>query len=216
MVSQKISRLSARWVSGLRRRAVAFLSKEGILVFLSIAICTALIHYMAFLLPALNWLPNADVAESFLKVLWQVHASVLAITVVVVTILVTVIANDDNRTRTWKLYAKKTRFLLIVWFNLIAIVSEGIASLQTSHVLTPLISSDKIGNLILTEGFLLVVSLIAAAWLFNVTFNFLRDDYIEKLSEEDIISAMPEAVESDLRRRQEFMKTLQNGGANGH
>lgn len=186
---------------------------EGILLFVAIGLLVLLVGGCALLFPVLNWLPSADDAISFLRVIWQVHASILAITVVIVTILITVIANDDYRSRTWSLYAKTTRFLPIVWFNLWAIITEGLASI--GPVQKPLIASSKAGNLVLTEGVLLLTSLLLAARLFKVTFYFLKDENVEKISREDIIRAMPRALEEDLQRRQDLLNRLQ-GGASGH
>lgn len=179
--------------------------------FLLVAASVVAVHTAAFLIPQSNWLPRVDDTNSFLKALWQVHASVLAVTVVVVTIIITVIANEKDRTRTWKLYAEKTWFVPIVWFNLGAVVSEGLASLQTRTVSTPLFSSDRVGNLILSEGFLFVLSVLLAARLFTVTVRFLDDDYVEDLAEGRIARSMPGAVSRDLGRIQQTVARLSGG-----
>lgn len=189
--------------------------KEGPLQFLLIAIAVGAVQMSAFLIPAFQWLPEINETDSFLKVLWQVHASILGVTVVVVTIIITVIANEKDRTRTWKLYAEKTKFVPVICFNLLAIISEGLASLQASHAASPIFSSDKIGNLILSEGILLISSIVMAAMLFTVTVRFLDDDYVEDLAEKRIMRAIPGAVEQDLKRIQELVSRLR-GGVNGH
>jgi hypothetical protein len=176
--------------------------------FCLVALLVAAVQTVALLIPGLSWLPQAGDADSLIKVLWQVHASVLGVTVVVVTIIITVIANEKDRTRTWKLYADHTWFVPILWFNLLAILSEGASLLQIPH-------ASKSGNLIGSEGLLFTLSIMSAAWLFTVTFKFLDDDYVEDLAERRIIRAMPEAVEHDIIRLQEHLRSLR-GSSDGH
>ena len=164
------------------------------------------LNILFLLLPVLNWLPCSHDAESWLQTLWQVHASILGVTVIVVTIIVTVIANEKDRNRTWKLYAQKAKFLVIVCFNLIAIVSEGLA---------PLITTAKLSNLIMSEGILFFYAILMTVWLFTITLNFLNDEYVENLAEKRIKEAVPDAVKQDLKRLQTLASHLQ-GGTGGH
>ena len=180
------------------------------LLSLLIAIAVGAIQMSVFFLPKLQCLPGAGNADTFLRTLWQVHASILGVTVIVVTIIITVIANEKDRTRTWKLYNDKTKFVPVVWFNLLAIVSEGLALLQTSQVTNPLFFSDKAGNLILSEGVLLIISIILAAMLFTVTVKFLDDDYVEDLAEKRIVRAMPAAFEDNIKHIHEVISQLRN------
>lgn len=192
------------------QKIVASIKSKGPLQFLLIAIAVGAVQMSAFMIPTFQWLPSPDEADSFLKALWQVHASILGVTVIVVIIIITVIANEKDRTRTWKLYAEKTKFVPIVWFNLLAIISEGLALLQTGLVTSPLFSSDKVGNLILSEGILLILSVIIAAMLFTVTVKFLDDDYVEDLAEKRIVRAMPAAVEDNIKHIQEVLSQLRS------
>jgi hypothetical protein len=193
----------------------AAIYREGILQFLLIAIVIGAVQISAFILPSIQWLPSLHEANAFLNTLWQVHASILGVTVVVVTIIITVIANEKDRTRTWKLYTDKTKFIPAIWFNLLAIVSEGLALLQTNPVKSPLFFSDKVGNLILSEGVLLIISIIIAIMLFTVTVRFLDDDYVEDLAEKRIVHAMPVAVEDNIKHIQAVISQLRDK-ANGH
>jgi len=198
------------FVSRVPQKVAASIRGKGILQFLLIAIGVGVVQISAFIFPTLQWLPSLYEANAFLKTLWQVHASILGITVIVVTIIITVIANEKDRTRTWKLYSDKTKFVPVIWFNLLAIASEGLALLQTSQVTNPLFSSDKAVNLILSEGILLIVSIIIAAMLFTVTVRFLDDDYVEDLAEKRIVRAMPAAVEDNIEHIREFLSQLRN------
>ncbi len=192
------------------QKVVASIRSKGVSQFLFIAIGVGVVQVSAFIFPILRWLPSLPEANAFLKTLWQVHASVLGVTVIVVTIIITVIANEKDRTRTWKLYAEKTKFVPVVWFNLLAIISEGLALLQTSQAINPLFPSDKAGNLILSEGILLIISIVIATMLFTVTVKFLDDDYVEDLAEKRIVRAMPAAVEDNIKHIQEVLSQLRN------
>lgn len=186
-----------------QEKVITILRREPI-QFLYVFIFVAVIHSIAFIIPVTPWLPNADDANSFLKTLWQIHASIVGIVIIVITIIITVIANEKDRTRTWKLYIERTKFIHIVWFNLIAILSEGLALLQTYRVTSPIFLSDRAGNLIISEGILLVVSILLTAMLVIITVKFLDDDYIEDLAEKRIISLMPYAVTKDMERIQKI------------
>ncbi len=190
--------------------AADYTRNKGPFQFLLIAIGVGAVQTSAFLFPALRWLPSPNEANAFLKTLWQVHASILGVTVIVVTIIITVIANEKDRTRTWKLYSDKTKFVPVVWFNLLAIASEGLAMLQTSKAINPLFLSDRAGNLILSEGILLIGSIAIAAMLFTVTVKFLDDDYIEDLAEKRIVRLMPAAVGDNIKHIQEVLSQLRS------
>ncbi len=190
-------------------------SKKQFIYLLLIMSVVAAIQLSAIIMPKLEWLPNQYVTSSFLKTLWQVHASILGMTVIVVTIIVTIIANDRDRTTTWKLYLDKTKFVYAVWFNLIAIISEGIALLQTNQSASAIFPQDKVSNLIITEGILLVLSVIIAGLLFYVTTNFLNDDYIDNLENKRILKAIPRAFEEDFSLYNKYIGQPDNK-TNGH
>ena len=187
----------------------------GPVQFCFIALAIAVVQIAAYLAPAVRWMPNGEATDSLAKTLWQVHASIIGVTVVVVTIIITVIANERDRTRTWKLYAENTKFLHIIWFNLLAILSEGIASFQTSQATESAVLSHGVGNLVLAEGFLLTLSVLMAGVLFTVTMRFLDEDHVEKLAEKRIMRAMPKAVDRDMNHIRQVVARLK-GPADGH
>ena len=160
------------------------------------------IHHSVFLIPTLEWLPNGGDANSFLKALWQVHASVLALSVVVVTVIVTIMANELERGQTWTLYLERTRVGLTLRFNLALLASEGLAVIQTFDVSEPLFVVGSAQNLILVEAGFFVVSLALLVRLYSETLRFLDPDYVEDLAEDRIIAAIPLAIDADLDRQQ--------------
>jgi len=192
------------------RKFNRFIHTESPLHYLLIAIVITSIHIIASVNPVIDWLSFIGDPNSFLVTLWQVHASILGITFIVVTIIVTVTANEKDRTRTWKLYKEKTRFLLVVWFNLLSIISEGLAVLQASNSNSPIFLSDKVGNLVLSEGILLIASVILTAMLFIITMKFLDDDYIEEIAEKRILRSMPQAVDENIEHIRKVISQLQS------
>ena len=170
-----------------------------------------LIQSSVFVTRQLIWLPQVDDANLFLKTIWQVHASVLGITVIVATIIITVIANERDRSRIWKLYSERTRILQIVWFNLLLIIGEGLAVLQTSQVREPLIYTNRASNLVLAEFVLFIMAVSLVIWLFTETLRFLDEDYVETLAQKRIVSIIPEAVGRDIDRLKQTIARLQGG-----
>ena len=184
------------------------LENPSVWVFLSLTAIVLGIHHLFLLCPRLPWLPGGDDANSFLRTLWQVHAAVVALSVVVVTIFVTVLANQGDRNRTWRLYSERTKIIAIIWLNLIMLGAEGLAVLQANEVSSPIFSVGYVENFILPESLFFVISLTLFGWLFKETLNFLDDDYVESLAEGRIISRMAGAVDADLdhqRRRRESL-----------
>ena len=200
------------WSSGILSSTLSPLENPSVLVFLALTATVLGIHHLFFLCPRLPWLPSGDDANSFLRTLWQVHAAVVAVSVVVVTILVTVLANQGDRNRTWRLYSERTKIVAIIWLNLIMLGSEGLAVLQASKVSSPIFSVGYVENFIFPESLFFLISLALFAWLFKETLSFLDDDYVESLAEGRIISRMPGAVYADLDRQRRRRESLLSRG----
>lgn len=200
------------WPSSLLSSTLSPLENPSVLVFLALTATVLGIHHLFLLCPRLPWLPSGDDADSFLRTLWQVHAAVVALSVVVVTIFVTVLANQGDRNRTWRLYSERTKIIAIIWLNLIMLGSEGLAVLQASEARSPIFSVGYVENFILPESLFFVISLALFAWLFKETLSFLDDDYVESLAEGRIISRMPGAVDADLDRQRRRRESLLSRG----
>ena len=159
-------------------------------------------HHLTFLCPNQTWLPIGDDVNSFLKALWQVHATVLALSAVVVTVIVTAMANERERAQTWALYLAKARVKFIVRFNLVLLGSEGLAVIQTFNVDAPLIVVRSTQNIIFAEGLFFACALVMLGYLYMATFLFLDPEYVESFAEQRITEAMPLAIRADLERQQ--------------
>ncbi len=154
-------------------------------------------------------MPTVPDATTFLLTLWQVHAAVIALSVVIITIFVTIVSNyQGDRGRIWRIYSRRVRLREIVWINLNMLVSEGLAVLQTYSVDDPIYVVGYPSNLVLVESIFLVCSLLLIAWLFRETINFIDDDHIESVAEDRIISRMTDAIERDLHRQQLLRQPL--------
>ena len=173
------------------------------------------IHHLAFLFADTAWLPNGDDVNSFLKTLWQIHATVLALSAVVVTVIVTIMANERDRAQTWNLYLDKTKVGIIVRFNLVLLGSEGLAVIQTYSVTAPLVVVPSTQGIILAEVLFFACSLVLLGYLFMETFRFLDPDYVETLAEQRIAARIPDAVRDDLKRHQLRHSRMFGGGSHG-
>lgn len=138
--------------------------------------------------------------QGFMPTLWQVHAALIGFTVVVVTVVVTVVANEGERTRTWGLYIGHSKFLLIVWFNLWAIVNEGIVTLLLNESSGSSVVEPRVAGLVVSVGILFLVSVFSAAWLYWVTTRFIGESYVEDLAGRRILRMIPDEVDRQLAR----------------
>ena len=158
------------------------------------------LHHASFFIPNLAWLPSTAAANAFLKTLWQVHATILALSAVVVTVIVTILASEQERAQTWQLYRSKTKIALILKFNVVLLASEGLSVLQTLNVDTPLLEFGSTQCLILVEAVMFVASLLMLGFLYTETFRFLDPVYVEDLSERRVIEAVRSATSDDIDR----------------
>ena len=118
----------------------------------------------------------------------------LGLSAVAVTVIVTIIANERERTQTWALFLEKTKVKFFVTFNLVLLASEGLATVQTFDVDAPLIVVPSTQGIILAEGIFFGCSLIMLGYLFIETFRFLDPGYSEDLAERKINDGIRTAV----------------------
>lgn len=173
------------------------------------------VHHLSFLFADMAWLPTGDDVNSFLKTLWQIHATVLALSAVVVTVIVTIMASERDRALTWILYLEKTRVGIIVRFNLVLLGSEGLAVIQTYNVTAPLVVVPSTQGIILAEVLFFTFSLVLLGYLFMETFRFLNPDYVEDLAEQKITAGIPAAVRDDLERQRRRHSRIFGGEIHG-
>jgi hypothetical protein len=176
--------------------------KRNLLLFIAIGLAVGALDFLFWCI--FSNVPHVPVLLSslygFMPTLWQVHAALVGFTVVVVTVVVTVVANERERTRTWGLYMGHSRFLLIVWFNLWAIVNEGIVTLLLSESPDSFMVAPRVTGLVVSVSTLFLVSVFSAAWLYWVTTRFIDESYVEDLAERRIINMIPNEVDRQLNR----------------
>ena len=174
--------------------------------YVSVAVLVFVIHPLMLIFPDVDWLPSHERMNSFIGAIWQVHATIIGITVILVTIIITVIANEGDRTRIWNLYRERTRISLALWFNLLLILSEGLAFLETLSIESPLIRVEGDELLGLSVFFLFGVSIIGVFLILTETFRFLNQDHVENLFEAQTNRAVSLGFADDLRQRLESMR----------
>jgi hypothetical protein len=147
--------------------------------------------------------------QGFMSTLWQVHAALMGVTVIVVAVVVTVVANEGERTRTWGLYMGHSKFLLIVWFNLWAIVNEAVVALLSessgSSVVPP-----PVAGLVVSAGIVFLVSVFSAAWLYWVTTRFIDESYVEDLAGRRIVAMIPDEVDRQVEKLMAITRELRD------
>ena len=197
-----------KWLAGLA-------ASRQVLEYFAATIVVFAVHPLMLVLPNVDWLPSNEHINSFLGTLWQVHATIIGLTVIVVTIIITVIANEGDRTRTWSLYSQRTKISLVLWFNLSLIVGEGLAFLETFRVDSPLIFTDADEILGLVVFVLFSISMVVVFLLLLETLRFLNQDYVEDLFEAQITKAIPQGIANDLQRIREFNRKWQQDNPDG-
>ena len=183
--------------------------------FAVVAIVAFVAQPLAFLLPHVPWLPTGEDANSFLRTMWQVHAAILGVSVIVVAVITTIISGQEGRGRIWVIYKDKTNILLVLWFNLVLLASEGLAILESYRVEAPLIIAKSLEIVTLVNFLVFLLTLLWTFLLFVETLRFLNPNYIEDLTEARINAAIPDAVRRDLRRSQDFIRALEREQPNG-
>lgn len=141
-------------------------------------------------LPPLAMLPAANYTGSLLATLWQVHAAMFASGLVLLTLVVTILGVDVERERTWSLYLEETSFSAVVLLNGLALLSEGLALVQTHIATAPLAVFTGVPNLLVSESILFVLSLCTLWRAFQITIAFLNPSYVEAIWERRIIKAI--------------------------
>lgn len=199
------------WQYVSSRRAAIRRSVE----YVAVTILVFAVHPLMLVLPDVDWLPSNERVNLFLGTLWQVHATVIGITVIVVTIIITVIANDGDRTRTWDLFRERTKITLVLWFNLSLVVGEGLAFLETLRVDSPLLFSEADEILGLVVFVLFGISMIVVFRLFVETLRFLSQDHVENLLEAQVTKAIPQGFANDFQRILESRRRWQQEHPDG-
>jgi len=146
----------------------------------------------------------------FMPTLWQVHAALIGFTVIIVTVVVTVVANERERTRTWGLYMGHSKFLLIVWFNLWAIVNEGIITMVLNESGGVSVAPPRVAGLVVSVGVVFLVSIFSAAWLYWVTTRFIDESYVEDLAGRRIMNMIPDEVDRQMGRLTAIARQLRD------
>ena len=193
---------AARWqLRGSRQLLGRLFPEDSLRMTALIAAGVFGLHHAMFLLPELPWLPDGGGINAFLKILWQVHASVLALSAVVVTVIVTLLANEQERAQTWDLYRARTGIGAILRFNLLLLVSEGLAVAQTLDVEQPLIAFGSTQGVIFAEGLMFGLALALLGFLLLETFRFLDPAHVDDILERRIKRSIQRTANDDIDRR---------------
>ena len=171
----------------------------------------AVIHIVALSLPNPALVSQRSDLVGFASTLWQVHAAVLAFTAIVITVIVTIVANQMYGRETWQLYRRTSWFFPIVSWNLLALISEGVTSFLLRSTSIGSILYGKTSNLVLAGGFIFLISIGLAIFLYWRTLRFLDSDYVEDLSEREIERSIHDETEREFQQLQQLVRDLNAG-----
>lgn len=166
------------------------------------------LHIIILSWPRLSILPDPLELIGYSIALWQVHAATLAFTAIVLTIIVTVIASREYMKDTWDLYAKISRFPLIIYFNLLALIIYAVDNCLLLPSTSASNINNGIGNVIIIEWVIFLIGMISAIYLYATTMKFFDTDYVQYLSDRETEKAIRIEVRKEYERLQRFSETL--------
>ena len=164
------------------------------------------------LTPPMAMLPRPMDALGFLRLLWQIQASFAALFIATAGLIVSVIANQADRTQTWRLYARATRFPEFVSLNLVLILAGGVVVALSLSAAEPGFQSPGLSNLMVIHGALAALVVIWAAIVLGKTFRFMDEEYVERIRNNHISRAMRRLARLDIQHQQQVLASFQNFG----
>jgi hypothetical protein len=171
------------------------------IVFVVMLVIVVAVDIAVVLQPTAPMLPQPREALGFLSLLWQIQVSFAALLIATASLIVTVIANQTDRSYTWRLYAKSTRFLWFVWANVILIIAGGLVVAFSLPSEQPAYVPDGLPNLMLTHGIYVTLVLVWAAVVLTRTIQFMDESYVDTTRKREITAAMARAALADIRRQ---------------
>jgi hypothetical protein len=173
-------------------------SKRGPFAVLAIVVIIyALLLFVRVLIgPMMAW--HADTWSSFLSDLWQVHASIIGVTFVVIVLLVEALGGKLGREHLFRLYIRESYIIPIALAGLIIAGSIGVVRFSIGQFdLIPW----WLEALALSSLAIFVLFLVATAFLYWKTVEFLRPSWIRRARIRLAEQAVVRAVRWEIRQR---------------
>ena len=142
--------------------------------------------------------PNVDNIGSIISTAWQVSASVIGISFVLVIFLVEYLHKDRYESQIFPLFSQYTKFHFIVIFGLVALASVGI-----SLILLNTINIDAEGSsaILIYNTILQLTNLVLIIFLYGRTFEFIRPSKILMILGSELDKHIKLSVVSELKKR---------------
>jgi hypothetical protein len=144
----------------------------------------------------LTW--NPSTWSGFLSVLWQVHASIIGITFVVIVLLVEALGGKLSREGFFRLYIRKSYILPIAFAGLTLTGSIGVARLLVNR---NDLAQSWLEALAFSSLMIFGLFLMATAWLYWKTLDLLRSSSIRQARIQLVEQAVIKTVQQEIRRR---------------
>ena len=159
--------------------------------FISILLVIAIIYgTLAYIsgIGGTEWLEDLQL-ESFLGLMWQVHAAIIGIAVVVVVLLVQSVREEYPQEAIFRLYLRRSSMLAIVFFGLATLLSTGLTYFLIS---SRWITATQSNPLSFFNALLFCANVLFTGALYARTVRFLAPAFRRR--------AIVETVKEDVRR----------------
>jgi hypothetical protein len=173
----------------------ALLFSIGLIIFLI---------FLAFFLksPIATFFPkiimSADSISSIVSTAWQVSASVIGISFVLVIFLIEYLHKDRYESQIFPLFSQYTKFHFIVIFGLVTLASVGItlSLLSINYIHTDELLAILVYNIILQ-----LTNLALIIFLYGRTFEFIRPNIFLKILGDELDKSTRQSVVAELKKR---------------
>ena len=141
---------------------------------------------------------NVDNISSIVSTAWQVSASVIGISFVLVIFLVEYLHKDRYESQIFPLFSQYTKFHFIVIFGLVTLASVGI-----SLILLNITNIDAEGSsvILMYNTILQLTNLVLIIFLYGRTFEFIRPSKFLMILGSELDKHIKLSVVSELKKR---------------
>ncbi len=150
------------------------------------------------LLPLSSLFSEAQVIEEFLKILWQVFASLIGITFVIIVFLTQYAQEREYERRAFPLFVSRTWMVFTVMMGFLTLLSMGVNLLLFG---LPGIAPDFTRSISLYNLILFALNIVLTIRLYLRTYQFLSPSYFRQQFQEYVRQKVITSVHSELRSR---------------
>ena len=174
----------------------AFISSMALVFFFAIITAFFLQSQVGHLFPTA--IINANNISSIVSTAWQVSASVIGISFVLVIFLVEYLHKDRYESQIFPLFSQYTKFHFIVIFGLVTLASVGILLFLLNIYI---IDANGLLAILVYNTILQLANLLLIIFLYGRTFEFIRPSIFLKILGTDLDGHIKQSVVAELKKR---------------